>query len=153
MAMERFERAAIDHAAVARHQNSGAVLLVLFVAILSIVLWGGVSAATHLPHAWVAIFVGLAIGFTVRLAGIQPYMGARLIAVVMTLLASVAGCFASACLAQDMMPLMVLAHWGPVGQQVVEAHVFAGPSLAFDASAVVIAIVLSVVRRPVHHAR
>ena len=153
MTSDQVERAAIDHAAVARHQSSGAAFFVLFVALVVVALWTGVAAATHRQLPWVALLIGLAVGSTLRLAGTESQMGTRVLAVIFTVLASMAGCFASACLAQDMSPLMVLAHWGPVGQELLDRHVFTSQSMALYAGAAFLAMFAPVAWRSVHRAR
>ena len=147
-ATNRFEpRDAINHAAVARHESLAALSFVALVTMVALVLWGATAGATGQALPWAAVLLGLAVGLTVRRSAARPEAGVRVLATVVTLLASLSGQFVAACTSRGISPVMALGHWGPAGQELRDSAVLAGSGLLFAVVGALLAFVLPVVGR------
>jgi hypothetical protein len=140
-------RAAIDYVAMSRHEAFGSCLFATLIALLAAVVWSGAAALSGHEYGWAGVLIGLAVGLVVRVTSKRAASSVRLFSSLLTIFASVGGAFFAACLASDMVPLMVLAHWGTVGQEVVNDKVLAPGNVGFYALAGLLAFVLPVVGR------
>ena len=134
--------AAYDLRQAAQSRASGALVLGGLAGLLGVVLWSGVAATSGAVREWFIVVVGLAVAVTVRVCVGRAVATSWLSVGVVLLGAGVGGAFMAACASQSVNPVLVFAHWGPVGASVLNEQVFSSRQLMYDALSAAVALVV-----------